>query len=87
MILQPVVTPEGLVNLAEVELSFAAKMVALFGNLLGAAPYIFRYILLHKLFSNYSQGRIFTSLNPVIYKKLGRLTLLNGILIIPLKKD
>ncbi len=86
MILQPVVTPEGLVNLAEVELSFAAKMVALFGNLLGAAPYIFGYILLHRLFSNYSQGRIFTALNPVIYKKLGRLTLLNGILIIPLKE-
>ncbi len=38
MILQPIVTPEGLVNLAEVQLSFMAKMVALFGNLLGAAP-------------------------------------------------
>ena len=84
MILSPVITPEGLVNLAEIELTLTAKMVALLGNLLGSAPYIFGYVLLHKLFSNYQQGKIFTSANPVIYQKLGRLTLINGILIIPL---
>lgn len=84
MIMQPIITPEGLVNLAEIELGVTAKMVALLGSLLGAVPYIFGYILLHKLFSNYSQGKIFTSLNSVIYKKIGRLTLINGLLIIPL---
>ncbi len=86
MILKPIVTPEGLVNMAETELSTIAKKWALFSNLLGAAPYILGYILLHRLFNNYSQGRIFTTDNPVIYKKLGRLILLNGILIIPLKE-
>ncbi len=86
MILKPIVTPEGLVNMAEVELSTTAKMWALFGSLLGAAPYIFGYILLHRLFSNYNQGRIFINNNPVIFQKLGRLILLNGILIIPLKE-
>ncbi len=86
MILKPIVTPEGLVNLAEVELSLIAKVVAFIGNLLGSAPYILGYMLLHKLFGNYSQGEIFTSANPIIYKKIGRLTLFNGIFIIPLKE-
>jgi hypothetical protein len=86
MILKPIVTPEGLVNLAEIELSTTSKMVALLSNLLGAAPYIFGYILLHKLFSNYHQAKIFTSANSLIYQKIGRLTLLNGILIIPISE-
>ena len=86
LFLKPVITPEGLVNMAEIELSLVAKMWALFGNLLGAAPYILGYILLYKLFSNYHMRRIFINDNPVIYKKLGRLILINGILIIPLKE-
>lgn len=86
LLLKPIITPEGLVNMAEVELSLVAKMWALFGNLLGASPYILGYILLYRLFSNYHMCRIFINDNPLIYKKLGRLILLNGILIIPLKE-
>ena len=86
MLLKPIVTPEGLVNMAEISLSTTAKMWGFIGSLLGAIPYILGYILLHRLFSNYSQGRIFINDNPVIYKKLGRLILLNGILITPLRE-
>lgn len=84
MVLQPIITPEGLVNLAEVELTFIAKMVALFGNLLGSSPYILAYMVLHKLFNNYNQHKIFTSANTQLYKKLGWLAFLNGILFIPI---
>ncbi|MCX7344061.1 MAG: DUF2975 domain-containing protein [Proteobacteria bacterium] len=86
MILKPVITPEGLVNFAEIAMSSTSKLVALFGNLLGATPYILGYILLHKLFSNYQHGQIFNKSNPAIFQKLGRLILINGILIIPLKE-
>jgi hypothetical protein len=84
MIAHPVLTPEGLVNLAEIQLNFTAKMVALFGNLLGSLPYILAYISLHKLFNNYSQRKIFISANTQIYKKLGWLAFLNGIFFIPI---
>lgn len=84
MIMQPIITPEGLVNFAEIQLNLTAKMVALFGNLLGSSPYILAYTLLHKLFNNYSQRKIFIPSNTQIYKKLGWLAFLNGILFIPI---
>ena len=84
MISQPVITPEGVVDLAKIELNFTAKMMALFAHLLGSSPYILAYIALHKLFNNYSQGRIFTPANTQIYKKIGWLAFLNGIFFIPI---
>lgn len=86
IILKPIITPEGLINLAEITLSPTSKLLALFGNLLSATPYILGYVLLHKLFSNYQAGQIFNKINPLIFQKLGKLILINGLLIIPLKE-
>ena len=86
MILKPITTPDGLVNLGNIELSLTTKILALLGNLVTAFPYIFGYILLHKLFSNYQKGKIFISDNITIYKKLGKLSFIYGILCIPLSE-
>lgn len=86
LLLKPITTPDGLVNLGNIELSLTTKILALLGNLLTAFPYIFGYILLHKLFLNYQKGKIFISDNITIYKKLGRLSFIHGILCIPLSE-
>ena len=65
---QPIATPDGTVNLGNIELSLTTKILALLGNLLTAFPYILGYILLHKLFSNYQKGQIFIHDNINIYK-------------------
>jgi hypothetical protein len=86
MIFEPIATPDGPVNLGNIQLSITTKILALIGNLLTAFPSIFGYILLHKLFGNYQKGKIFISDNTAIYKKLGKLSFIYGILCIPLYK-
>lgn len=86
IILKPIATPDGPVNLGNIDLSITTKILALLGDLLTAFPYIFGYILLHKLFSNYQKGRIFISGNIAIYKKLGKLSFIYGILCLPLSE-
>jgi hypothetical protein len=86
IILKPIITPDGAVNLGNIELSLTTKILALLGNLLTAFPYIFGYLLLHKLFGNYQKGKIFISDNTTIYKKLGKLSFIYGILCIPLSE-
>lgn len=86
IILKPIATPDGLVNLGNIELSLTTKILALLCNLLTAFPYIFGCVLLHKLFINYQKGKIFISDNISIYKKLGKLSFIHGILCIPLSE-
>ena len=81
---RPVTTPEGVINFANAQLTPLSKFIGCLGQLLEALPYIFGYILLKKLFASYEKKRIFTTENTQIYKKIGWLAFLNGILVLPL---
>ncbi|MCE2715919.1 MAG: DUF2975 domain-containing protein [Pseudomonadota bacterium] len=78
-----VATPEGHLNLATANLTLTSIIIGCFAQLLGALPYILGFSLLKTLFNNYQQRQIFISANTQIYKKIGWLAFLNGLLFIP----
>lgn len=79
-----ITTPEGIVNFANIKLTPLSKLTGCLGQLLEVLPYILAYILLKKLFATYEQKQIFTAENTQIYKKIGWLAFLNGILVLPI---
>lgn len=79
------VTPNETINFFTIPHSTASKLIGFAGSLIGAAPYIFAYYTLHKLFGNYANGRIFNSENVSIYQRLGRILFVNGLVCIPLR--
>ena len=81
---RPVSTPEGMINFANAQLTPLSKFIGCLGQLLESLPYILGYILLKKLFAAYEKKKIFTHENTQIYKKIGWLAFLNGILVLPL---
>lgn len=83
-LMEPIITPEGSVNIATIHLSAVAKLIGCGTQLLESLPYILGFILLKKLFAAYEEKKIFTSENTKIYKKIGWLAFLNGIFFIPI---
>ncbi len=82
--LEPITTPDGIVSIAALKLTPLSKLIGCFGQLLEALPYILGFALFKNLFKNYQENKIFTSVNTKIYKKIGWLAFLNGILFIPM---
>lgn len=64
--------------------SLLSKSLGFAASLVGSSPYILCYYALHKLFGNYAKGEIFINENVNIYKNLGRILFINGLLCIPL---
>ena len=79
-----VTTPEGLVDFSKRELTLLPKVIGCIGMLLGSLPTILGCALLKKLFQNYEQRKIFTTDNTQIYKKIGWIAFVKGILCIPI---
>ncbi len=87
LLIEPIQTPEGAINLATVQLSSLTKFIGCIGELLEALPYILGFAMLKRLFVAYEQKRIFTVENTQIYKKIGWLAFLNGLFFIPLAQS
>lgn len=78
------VTPNETINFFTIQHSMFSKSVGFAASFVSSAPYIFGYYALHKLFGNYANGKIFITENVSIYKRLGRVLFVNGLLCIPL---
>lgn len=78
------VTPNETINFFTMHHSLLSKSLGFAASLVGSAPYILCYYALHKLFANYSKGKIFINENLNIYKNLGRIIFINGLVCIPL---
>jgi hypothetical protein len=84
LLIEPIQTPEGAINIATIQLSALTKVIGCCAQLLEALPYILGFFLLKKLFAAYEKKRIFTHENTQIYKRIGWLAFLNGIFFIPI---
>lgn len=83
ILLRAVDTPEGLVNLAQVQWTFWSKSIAIFGNFVGMLPFYGSLFLVNKIFSNYQTGQIFLTKNAAYYRKLGVLCFLEALITTP----
>ncbi|WP_010300732.1 DUF2975 domain-containing protein [Candidatus Odyssella thessalonicensis] len=84
VLFDPVSTPEGMVNLANVKWTLTAKLTAIAGEIIGFMPLYLSLFLLKKIFLNYSKGQIFLKENATFYKRLGLLCIVDAMLAKPL---
>lgn len=82
--MNPVETPEGTVNLANLTLTPLSWSAGFLGDLIGSIPFFLGLVVLRHLFQNYRKGNIFSFENAQKYKCLGWLLLLDGLFLIPL---
>lgn len=75
-------TPEGLIILDH--LSFLPRTLCCFGKMIGVLPLFVGIMLLLKLFKNYKKGEIFSLQNIKLYRYLGWLFFLDGLITKPL---
>lgn len=77
-------TPEGNINLMTVAWTPMLKLLAFSADMINALPFLISLFCLKSLFCNYKSGEIFTVKNAILYRKLGVLYLIDGLLIQPL---
>lgn len=77
VLMKAVDTPEGAVNLANVQWTLWSKSIAIVGNLVAMLPFYGSLFIVNKIFSNYKTGQIFLKENAAYYRKLGVLCFLN----------
>ncbi len=84
MLLKPLETPEGVVNLGTRQWDDLSKTIGLMAATLGLLPLFLSMFVLKSIFRNYQKGEIFTSCNARSYKRLGWLFFLDALLAKPL---
>ncbi len=86
ILLNPIVTPEGSVNLGTIPLTTLSKGIGILGSFLGAVPLLWGLWRLKKLFHNYKKGNVFSIENVQTYQVLGWLFFLDGLLAKPISE-
>jgi hypothetical protein len=79
----PIDTPEGAVNLGEVDWTVLGKCMGILGDGLALIITLLGLFTLNGLFKNYQKGYIFSLDNTQKYKFLGWLFFLKGLVVIP----
>lgn len=77
-------TPEGMVNIATLNLNPLQRFLGVFSSLIESASLLIGMIILRKLFQNYKKGHIFTLENAKKYQQLGYLFFLHAFITKPL---
>jgi len=86
MLLDPVSTPEEVINLSTVKWSLPTKAVGLLASLVEVFPFLMGLFILKLIFRNYSNGQIFTLSNARYYRYLGYLFFLEALIVTPLSE-
>lgn len=81
-----IITPEGPVDLRNVQWTTRSKMIGFIASLISLAPVYVSFFALSSIFKNYKVGDIFTSVNVRQYRLIGWLFFLNALLIKPLSE-
>jgi hypothetical protein len=84
LFLNPVSTPEGVVNLSTIKWTPLPRFLGLTANLVGLLPILLGLLVLKPVFRNYTKGEIFNAYNARHYKYLGWLFFLDAIITKPL---
>lgn len=84
--LNPIKTPEGLINLAQCHWNPFAKTSVILGNIIGIFPLFWGLMILKSVFTNYQNGSIFTYQNATFYKYLGWLFFMDALVAKPLSQ-
>jgi hypothetical protein len=84
IILQPVQTPETLVNLSTVHWDVITKSIAFIAFMIGLLPILLSFYFLARVFNNYQHDEIFTVRNAHYFKKIGFLFFLDAFITKPL---
>ncbi|HQS84039.1 MAG: hypothetical protein B7Y25_06520 [Alphaproteobacteria bacterium 16-39-46] len=82
--LNPVQTPEGLINLAYQNWTPLSKTIGFIGSVIDCLPLFLSLFVLKSIFKNYQKGEIFISQNALYYKRLGIFFFLDALLAKPL---
>ena len=78
---QIIITPEGSIRLSTVEWTPLSQLLGFCADFIGTLPFFISLFFFKKLFSHYTDGKIFTQENASIYRKLGLLYLVNALFI------
>ncbi|MEB3701946.1 DUF2975 domain-containing protein [Candidatus Bealeia paramacronuclearis] len=84
MLEQTVKTPEGIVNLSQIERTSSLKIMGVMTGFFGVLPFFLGVLVLKSLFKNYQRGEIFSLQNAKHYRQLGWLFFLDALLVQPL---
>lgn len=74
-------TPEGYVNLSEIDWTPGLKILGFSADILSLMPFILSLFVLKSIFKNYQKGEIFNVINAIHYRKLGWLFFLDALLV------
>jgi len=77
-------TPEGMINIATLQLNPLQQFLGICSSFIGSAPLLIGIIFLKKLFQNYKKGHIFTLENAKKYQQLGYFFFLDAFITKPL---
>lgn len=80
LLLKPVETPEGIVNLETRQWNSLSKSIGFMGGILGVLPLFLSMFILKSIFRNYRKCEIFTLHNARHYKYLGWLFFLDALI-------
>lgn len=83
LLLKPISTPEGHVNMAYITWTSTSKTIAFMSDIVGLLPLFLSLFSLKLIFKNYRRGEIFTSHNAKSYGKLGFLLFLDALITKP----
>ncbi|MHA1558536.1 MAG: DUF2975 domain-containing protein [Alphaproteobacteria bacterium] len=80
----PITTPEGTIDLSQMNWTIVSKVIALIANFIQLLPFFFSIISLKIIFENYKKAAIFTITNAKHYRRLGLLFFLDALIAKPL---
>lgn len=80
----PIITPDGAVDIAKHTLTIETKLIGLSGCLIGVLPFFLGLVTLIKIFKRYRNNLVFTLDNAKSYKTLGYIFLLDSLIAKPI---
>ena len=80
----PIITPDGAVDIAKHTLTNTTRLIGLTGTVLGVLPFSSSLIVLTQIFKRYRKNQVFTLQNVRSYKALGYIFVISSLIAKPL---